>query len=155
MSDVSPTGLINKEFYKNIRANESLISCDDCGHEWRWKDTVLFESEYESFDKDKFFTISFRCCECGKDYLVVVNNGVTLTEIKELRRIERNLNNLRTKVDKMKGKPTTQLVSDFNALLEKHRRVIARIKKHQDQLKEVFLAREPGLFLINQKKVSK
>lgn len=155
MSDVSPNGLINKDFYKNIRMNENLISCDDCGHEWKWKETKLFESEYESPGKDKYFTISFVCNNCGKNYLVVVNNGVTLSEIKELRRIEKNLSNLRIKANKMKGKPTAQLTSDFNIMLEKHRRVMARIKKHQDQLKETFLKGEPDLVLVNREETGK
>lgn len=155
MSDVSPNGLINKDFYKNVRTNESLIACDDCGHEWKWKDTSLFESEYESSNKDKYFTISFGCRNCGKDYLVAVNNGITLAEVKELRRIEKSLNNLRIKAKKMKGKPTTQLMSDFDSMLEKHRRVMARIKKHQDQLKETFLSRKPELVLVNRKETSK
>lgn len=154
MSDVSPNGLINKDFYKNIRMNENLIACDDCGFEWKWKDTQLHESEYESSDKDKYFTVSFGCRNCGKTYLVAVNNGITLKEITELRRIEKNLNNLRIKLKKMKGKPTTQLTSDFNSMLEKHRRVMARIKKHQDQLKESFLRREPDLVLVNREETN-
>lgn len=155
MSDVSPNGLINKDFYKGIRMNENLISCDGCGFEWKWKDTPLYESEYESSDKDKYFTVSFGCRSCGKDYLVAVNNGITLTEIKELRRIEKNLNNLRIKAKKMKGKPTAQLTSDFNSMLEKHRRIMARIKKHQGQLKETFLRREPDLVLVNREETNK
>lgn len=131
--------------------NENLIVCDDCGNEWKWKDTNLLESEYESLDKDKYFTISFGCRNCGKDYLVAVNNGTTLSEIRELRRIEKSLNNLRIKAKKMKGKPTAQLTSDFNSLVEKHRRVMSRIKKHQDQLKESFLSRKPELVLVNRK----
>lgn len=155
MSDVSPNGLINKDFYKNIRMNENLISCDDCGHEWKWKDTNLLESEYESPEKDKYFTISFGCRSCGKDYLIAVNNGVTLSEIRELRRIEKNLNNLRIKAKKMKGKPTAQLTSDFDYMIDKHRRVMARIKKHQDQLKETFLRRKSELFLMKCKETGK
>lgn len=155
MSDISPNGLINKDFYKNIRMNENLISCDDCGYVWKWKDTNLFESEYESQNKDKYFTVSFGCRSCGKDYLVAVNNGMTLSEIKELRRIEKNLNNLRIKAKKMKGRPTPQLTSDFETMLEKHRRVMARIKKHQDQLKETFLSRKPELVLVNREESNK
>ena len=154
MSDVSPNGLINKDFYKNIRMNENIIACDGCGYEWKWKDTKLYESEYESSDKDKYFTVAFGCRNCGKDYLVAINNGITLTEIKELRRIEKNLINLRIKAKKMKGKPTPQLTSDFNSMLEKHRRIMARIKKHQDQLKESFLRREPDLVLVNREETN-
>lgn len=134
--------------------NENIIACDECGHEWKWKDTTIYESEYESSDKDKYFTISFGCRNCGKSYLVAVNNGLTLGEIKELRRIEKNLVNLRIKANKMKGKPTAQLTSDFRYLVEKHKRIMARVKKHQDQLKESFLRREPGLVLVNRKETN-
>lgn len=145
MSDVSPSGLINKDFYQNVRKNENLIVCDDCKFEWKWKDTILFEAEYESSDKDKFFVIAFKCSQCGKEYLIAVNNGITLSEIRELRRIEKSLDNLRTRT---KGKPTPKQISDNMALIEKHKRVVARISKHQEQLKEIFLKRKPELTLI-------
>lgn len=144
-NDVSPNGLINKDFYQNIRKNESLIACDDCKFEWKWKDTILFEAEYESSDRDKYFVIAFKCSQCGKEYLIAVNNGMTLSEIRDLRRIEKSLDNLRTKAKRV---PTPKLVSEFNTLLEKHKRLTTRIGKHQDQLKEIFLKRRPELSLV-------
>ena len=155
MSDVSPSGLINPNFYNDIQKNENLIACDECGHEWRWKETELLDSEYEGPNKEKYFTISFSCRNCGKDYLVAVNNGMTLNEVKELRRIEKSLNNLRIKAKKMKGEPTARLTSEFNSMIEKHRRVMARIKKHQDQLKDKYLTDNLDLALVARKRISK
>ena len=148
MSDVSPSSLINKDFYKNARKNESIIFCDDCKFEWKWKDTILFEAEYESPDRDKFFVIAFKCNQCGKEYLVAVNNEITLSEVRELRRIEKSLDNLRTRAH---GKPTPKQVSDNMALLEKHKRIVIRIGKHQSQLKEIFLKRRKELTLVSYK----
>lgn len=152
MSDVSPKGLINKDFYKNVKTNENLISCDGCQFEWKWKDTILFEAEYESSDKDKFFVMAFKCASCGKEYLIAVNNGVTLSEIRELRRIEKSMDNIRTIA---RGKPTPKQVSDSRALFEKHKRVVARISKHQDQLKEIFLRRRDELTLVGYTETNK
>lgn len=151
-NNISPSGLINKDFYQNVRKNENLISCDDCKFEWQWKDTILFEAEYESSDKDKFFVIAFKCSQCGKEYLIAVNNGTTLSEIKDLRRIEKSLDKLRTRA---KGKPTPKQMSDNMYLFEKHKRLVARIGKHQEQLKEIFLKLRPELTLIGYKETNK
>lgn len=144
-NSVSPNGLISKDFYTNLKKNESLISCDECQFEWKLKDTILFEAEYENSDKDKFFVIAFKCSQCGKEYLIAVNNGMTLSEIRELRRIEKSLENLRTRTHR---KPTPKQMSDNAALIEKHKRVVTRISKHQDQLKELFLKVRSDLSLI-------
>ena len=152
MSDVFPKGLINKDFYENVKKNENLIVCDDCKFEWKWKDTILFEAEYESSDKDKYFVVAFKCSQCGKEYLIAVNNGVTLVEIRELRRIEKSLDNLRTRAH---GKPTPKQMSDNVALIEKHKRLVVRIGKHQDKLKEIFLSKRSELTLVAYNEVNK
>ena len=152
MSNVSPSGLVNKEFYNNIKKNENLIVCDECEFEWRWKDTTFFEAEYESYDKDKYFVIAFKCSQCGKEYLIAVNNGITLSEIRELRRIEKSLDKLGTRAH---GKPTPKQISDNVVLFEKRKRLIVRIGKHQDQLKEIFLRRKPELTLVGYEEKNK
>lgn len=139
-------GLIDKEFYDKIKMNETLMLCDICHHEWRTKDTNIFEAEYEDSDKDKYFVIAFRCGKCGKEYLIAVNNGTTATELRELRRIEKSMSNL---ITKQKGKPTPQLVKDYNHLVDKHKKLTVRIKKHQDTLKNMYNERILELTLVN------
>lgn len=145
MNNFSNYGLIEKDFYKITGTSEHLIFCDECKLEWKWKDTVFFEEEYASKDKDKYFIIAFRCNQCGKEYLIAVNNGETLSEICELRRIEKRLAKLQRRA---KGKPTPKQYSDIMETFEKRKKFIIKIGKHQEQLKEKFLTVKPDLILL-------
>ena len=145
MSDFSKKGLINKEFYKNIQNNKNTIYCDVCKFEWKYKDTPFFESELKNQSGDKFFVVAFICRQCGKEFLIVVNNETTLSDIKELRRIENNLEELRTKAQ---GKPTPIQVAINESLIIKHKEIANRIGEYQDKLKEDYLSKKPELTLV-------
>jgi hypothetical protein len=146
MNSILPFGFFDKNFYNNARNDMSLIVCDECKFEWVTKDTIFFEEEYSDKNLNKYFVLSFRCEQCGKEYLISVNNSETLLEIKNLRRIEKQFLKLQKKV---KGKPTPKQSSNIIELFEKRKRLIRRIGNHQNSLKEKFLCVKNDLIITN------
>lgn len=126
---------------KNDKAS-NVIVCDECGFEWPYGETNLIETRWKDNKGELFVLLSFNCTQCGKQYIVCVDNEITLSErdevIKLQKAIQRSLNT----------KGSNAII--YRGLVSKKERLLARLTKHQNQLKEAYLERaEKGLLEEN------
>ena len=111
-----------------------IVSCDDCKREWLYSETDLVETRWKD-DKDELFVLlSFSCPNCGKQYIVCVDNEITLSERDEVVKVQQSIQ--RTLCNS-KG----NIMPVYHALMAKRERLLVRLTKHQDALKEAYLAR--------------
>ncbi len=108
-----------------------IVSCDECKHEWPYKDTNLSETLWKDDEDEMFTVLSFSCPNCGKQYIVCVDNEVTLSEREEVHKVQKAI----ARASKQGN------VVVYNMLRNKRERLLARITKHQTQLMEAYLSR--------------
>jgi hypothetical protein len=108
-----------------------IVSCDECKHEWPYEDTNLSETLWKDDEDEMFTVLSFSCPNCGKQYIVCVDNEVTLSEREEVHKVQKAI----TRASKQGN------VVVYNMLWNKRERLLARITKHQTQLMEAYLSR--------------
>lgn len=112
-----------------------IVSCDDCKHEWPYSETNLNETRWRD-DKDELFVLlSFNCPNCGKQYIVCVDNEITLSERDEVVKVQKSIQ--RT----LRNAKGNNVMPVYHALMAKRERLLVRLTKHQDTLKEAYLAR--------------
>lgn len=114
-----------------------VVSCDDCKHEWLYIETNLTETRWKDDKNELFVLLSFNCPNCGKQYIVCVDNEITLSERDEVVKIQASIQRTLRKA-KVKGENVVPL---YNALMAKRERLLVRLTKHQNTLKEAYLAR--------------
>lgn len=119
---------------ENKETPTRIVSCDDCKYEWLYSETNLVETRWKD-DKDELFVLlSFSCPNCGKQYIVCVDNEITLSERAEVVKVQKSIQ--RT-LRNSKG----NIMPVYHALMAKRERLLVRLTKHQDTLKEAYLAR--------------
>ena len=64
-----------------------IVSCDKCKHEWPFEDTKLVETRWKDNKNELFILLSFKCPSCNEEYIVSVDNEITLTEKEEIAKI--------------------------------------------------------------------
>ena len=117
--------------------NETLriVSCDECKFEWPYKETNLVETRWKDNKNELFVVLAFKCPQCGKEYIVCVDNEITLSERDEVVKVQKSIQ--RT-LRKAKG---NDVATVYYALMAKRKRLLVRLTKHQNQLKEAYLER--------------
>ena len=120
---------------ENKETPTRIVSCDDCKHEWPYSETNLVETRWKDDKNELFVLLSFSCPNCGKQYIVCVDNEITLSERDEVVKVQKSIQ--RT-LRNAKGNNITPI---YNALMAKRERLLVRLTKHQDTLKEAYLAR--------------
>ena len=111
-----------------------IVSCDECKFEWPYKETNLVETRWKD-DKDELFVLlSFNCPQCGKQYIICVDNEITLTERKEVVQVHEAIQKI---LHSKKG----NAILMHRALMAKRKRLLVRLTKHQNQLMEAYLKR--------------
>lgn len=108
-----------------------IVSCDECKHEWPYKDTNLQETRWQDDKGEMFVLLSFNCPNCNKQYIVCVDNEVTLSERDEVVKLQKSIARA--------SKQGNAMV--YKMLWNKRERLLTRITKHQNLLKEAYLAR--------------
>ena len=117
---------------------QHIIRCDECGYKWLHEHTVLTETHYVDNNNRHFLVLAFHCPQCNERYIVCVDNEVTLEARNKLIRIRQAIQRVMQKGDS--AEPL------LKALVEKKERLMARLLRHQDSLKEAYLERvEKGL----------
>jgi len=125
---------------KNKETPIRIVSCDDCKHEWPYSETNLTETRWKDNKNELFVVLAFNCPQCGKQYIVCVDNEITLAERNEVVKVQKSIQ--RT-LRKAKG---NDVATVYYALMAKRKRLLVRLTKHQNQLKEAYLERvEKGL----------
>lgn len=114
-----------------MQNNERTIYCDECRHEWLYKETKVEETHFEDDEGELFIVTAFHCPNCNKQYLVCVDNEVTLSEREEIAKTHRAI----------QRSVQTRQGGVYMCLMSKMERVQARLVKHQDQLREAYLIR--------------
>lgn len=109
------------------------ISCDECGYEWPYENTNLVETHWRDNKDELFVVLAFHCPRCNEQYIVCVDNKITLSERNEVVKTQKAIQ--RTLQKGSNALPLTQ------ALLAKKERLLVRLTKHQNQLKEAYLER--------------
>lgn len=123
------------------RKAPKIVCCDVCGHEWPYNETNLTETRWKD-DKNEFFILlSFSCPECGKRYIVSVDDDFTLSDKDDLKKIQVSI---RKALYGAKG-------SDYRALVKEKDYLVERMAKHQKFAKEAYLASEAKGVLVEVK----
>ena len=116
-----------------------IVSCDECKFEWPYEETNLVETRWKDDKGELFVLLSFSCPQCGKQYIVCVDNEVTLSERDEVVKVQKS-------IQKTLRGTKGNMMSIYHSLMAKRERLLVRLTKHQNQLKEAYLERvEKGL----------
>lgn len=117
-----------------------IVSCDECKFEWLYEETNLVETRWKD-DKDELFVLlSFNCPQCNKQYIVCVDNEITLSERDEVAKVQRSIQKT------LRSAKGNNIMPLYHGLMAKRERLLVRLTKHQNQLKEAYLERvEKGL----------
>ena len=116
-----------------------IVSCDECKFEWPYEETNLVETRWKDDEGELFVLLSFSCPQCGKQYIVCVDNEVTLSERDEVVKVQKS-------IQKTLRGTKGNMMPIYHSLMAKRERLLVRLTKHQNQLKEAYLERvEKGL----------
>lgn len=117
---------------------QHIIRCDKCGYEWLHEHTRLAETHYVDNNNQHFLVLAFHCPQCNEQYIVCVDNEMTLDARNKLIKTRQTIQRVMQKGDS--AEPL------LKALVEKKERLMTRLLRHQDRLKEAYLERvEKGL----------
>lgn len=126
-----------------------IVSCDECKFEWPYGKTKMIEKCW--IDENEgltFMTLSFSCPECGKEYLVCVDNEITLTEKEEILRLQKQIQRIVRFLQ-------SGNMSMYHMLAIQRERLMVRISNHQEKLREAYLERvQKGLLKETKNKTS-
>ena len=115
------------------------VSCDECGFEWPYEKTNLIETRWKDDKDELFIVLAFNCPQCNKQYIVSVDNEITLLEKNEVANVQKS-------IQKTLRNAKGNMMPLYHSLMAKRERLLVRVTKHQDQLKEAYLERvEKGL----------
>lgn len=121
-------------------ANDKIVYCDECSYEWPYKDTKVEETRWKDDKGELFVTTSFKCPQCGKEYLICVDNEITLSERGEIAKTHKAI---QIAVKKRSG-------DVYLYLVKKIERIQVRLNKHQEQLEEAYLSRMADGLLVKE-----
>lgn len=124
----------------NNEVTPKIISCDECKFEWPYDETNLTETRWKDDKNELFVLLAFNCPQCGKQYIVCVDNEITLSEREEVVKVQKVIKRTLRKAK------SNNVASVYYALMAKRKRLLVRLTKHQNLLKEAYLERaEKGL----------